>query len=938
MHRSISLKSKLIAVVILPLLLVGITSIASLHYLESSNFETILADKHSFYKKTLQSLISAKWDLLTFRSTVLRDNKNLAQFINLETASGSIKQGKSEQISKYSAEVFKNISEDNHLLLFWSDGKIIYSTKTKKDLATSFSTSLLTKVVNFKNADFAIEKLPDGTIGLMHAAVYNEIANNPPLFVVQWVNLDGIFSELQNVIGTAIIAIEQLESADTDDYHLYLKEKNVLFHLPLLNAAGKYIGAVVIKENITKQLDSFQHTKKVTYLIFSSVLLIALLFIFKILQWISNRTNYILQMLHLVSKGSPLPPSNLINKPDVLGIIENGIREHNKIIQTSKDKLIKAKETAEKEVLERKYAEETLLKISNQNKMLLECAGEGIFGLDKNGLSTFINPAACEMIGWTQDELLGKPQHDLIHHTKEDGSQYHHKDCYISAVLKDGESRHVDDEIFWRKDGTSFPVEYLSTPIIEDDKIVGAVVVFGDITDRKLSGRRTKRLFAFQEVLNTIHQISFKDIPLEKQLYSALEAILTIPWLFIQNKGAIFLTNDNNKKELKMTSQIGLNNALISSCTTVPFGSCICGRAAQAKIIVHADCIDSRHEITFDGIQPHGHYAVPILLGQKLLGVLTLYLNEGHKQNSEEINLLLSIGNSLSSMIERKKGEENLININQELEKRVNQRTLELQNYVKNLKLAQEQLIQSERMAALGGLVAGVAHEIKTPVGTSYTSSSYLKTQTANFKEKFTNGGLLVTDLKEYLEEVEISTNLISSNLDRAGKLVENFKEIAVDQTSQERRTFNLKDYINEIIFSLSPRFKNSKHIIHMECPDNIFLDSYPGALSQILTNLIINSLIYGFDGIESGKIEVSGSVSGKNVSIIYSDNGVGMRKKTVKQIYEPFFTTKRNFGGSGLGMNIVFNIVTQRLSGTISCDSALGKGTKFYILFPINA
>ncbi len=410
---------------------------------------------------------------------------------------------------------------------------------------------------------------------------------------------------------------------------------------------------------------------------------------------------------------------------------------------------------------------------------------------------------------------------------------------------------------------------------------------------------------------------------------------MTIPWLFIQYKGAIFLTKEENDKELKMACQTGLNEALIKSCATVPFGNCICGRAAQSKIIIHADSIDHRHEITFAGIQPHGHYAVPLLLGQKLLGVLTLYLNEGHKQNSEETNLLLSIGNSLASMIERKKGEENLINLNQELEKRVRDRTIELQDYVENLKLAQEQLIQSERMAALGGLVAGIAHEIKTPVGTSYTSNSYLTTQTNKFKEKFKKGGLLVSDLEAYLEEVDISTNLITNNLDRAGKLVKNFKEIAVDQTSQEKRTFNLKEYIEEILFTLSPRLKNSKHSVKLECPDNINLDSYPGALSQILTNLIINSLIYGFEGIESGEIKITGSVDHDNVSISYSDNGVGMKKKIVKQIYEPFFTTKRNFGGSGLGMNIVFNLVTQRLNGTIECESAPGKGTRFNIQFP---
>jgi signal transduction histidine kinase len=273
--------------------------------------------------------------------------------------------------------------------------------------------------------------------------------------------------------------------------------------------------------------------------------------------------------------------------------------------------------------------------------------------------------------------------------------------------------------------------------------------------------------------------------------------------------------------------------------------------------------------------------------------------------------------------------------MNHELEKRVQDRTIELEEYVENLKQAQDYLIQSERMAALGGLVAGVAHEIKTPVGTGYTSSAHLQTETVKFKKKFASGGLKIKDLEAYLEEVDISTQLTMSNLKRAGELVQSFKSVAVDQTSQERRKYNLKKYIDEVILSLRPKLKHTQHIITVTCPDNIKLNSYPGALSQILTNLVVNSLIYGFEGIECGEIAIQSSVDDGMVSLLYSDNGVGMKKKTVRQIYEPFFTIKRNFGGSGLGMHIVFNLITQRLNGTIVCESTPKKGTTFKIRFP---
>jgi PAS domain S-box-containing protein len=583
-------------------------------------------------------------------------------------------------------------------------------------------------------------------------------------------------------------------------------------------------------------------------------------------------------------------------------------------------------------------ASTAVLKSNAFSQLLLKSAGEGIYGLDTNGLTTFINPTATKMIGWSQDELIGQPQHDIMHHTRSDGTQYPHEKCPIYAAIYDGEIHHVNDEVFWRKDGSSFPVEYISTPVIEDEKIIGAVVVFRDISERKLNEQRTQRLLISQEVLNAIHQISFEPIPLEEQLKKSLEEILSIPWLFIQSKGAIFLTKGQDQTELKMVVQEGLHNSLLRDCDVVPFGYCICGRAAKSKVIVHVDCIDDRHDITFDGIQPHGHYAVPILSGQDLLGVLTLYLDEGHTQNSEEINLLLSIANSLSSMIERKRGEDTLININQELEERVRDRTVELHDYVENLKEAQEHLIQSERMAALGGLVAGVAHEINTPVGIGFTASSYLRTTTQKFQLKVKEGGLSVEDLDTYLESVNSSTNLIINNLDRAGELVKSFKSVAVDQTSQEKRTFNLKDYINEILLSLHPKLKRTKHTVKVQCPDKFKLDNFPGALSQIITNLVENSMIYGFEGIESGDITISVAVANDIVSLSYSDNGVGMKKKTVKQLYEPFFTTKRNQGGSGLGMHIVFNLVTHKLKGTIECHSAKGKGTRFDITFPGNA
>jgi PAS domain S-box-containing protein len=235
-------------------------------------------------------------------------------------------------------------------------------------------------------------------------------------------------------------------------------------------------------------------------------------------------------MLSLVSDGQPLPPSKHHDQPDELDRIEDGISEQSLTIQSSQDRLIQAKEIAENEVIKKRQAQVTLLQISSQNRMLLECVGEGIYGVDTDGLTTFINPAGSKMIGWSPEELIGKPQHDIMHHTRANGTPFPSEECPIHAAINVGKVQQISGEVFWRKDGGSFPVEYMSTPIVEGEKIVGAVVVFRDITKRQLTEQQTQRLLVFQRVLNIIHQISFEAISLEQQLDSALQTIMSIPW------------------------------------------------------------------------------------------------------------------------------------------------------------------------------------------------------------------------------------------------------------------------------------------------------------------------------------------------------------------------------------------------------------------------
>lgn len=259
----------------------------------------------------------------------------------------------------------------------------------------------------------------------------------------------------------------------------------------------------------------------------------------------------------------------------------------------------------------------------------------------------------------------------------------------------------------------------------------------------------------------------------------------------------------------------------------------------------------------------------------------------------------------------------------------------ELKVSLETLERARDQLVQSEKMAALGGLVAGVAHEINTPVGVSVTAASFLADKTSEFNRVYTSGTLKKSQLEKYLHTVEEISNSILINMERAAELISSFKQVAVDQSSENMRRFKLKEYINEILLSLRPRYKNTGHEIYVTCDEDIELNSFPGAFSQIMNNLIMNSLIHGFEDIENGTIQIDITRNADGIIFIYRDDGRGMTQKEKEQAFDPFYTTRRGKGGTGLGMSILFNLVTQTLKGSIEFETSPGNGVSFIIKLP---
>ncbi len=283
-----------------------------------------------------------------------------------------------------------------------------------------------------------------------------------------------------------------------------------------------------------------------------------------------------------------------------------------------------------------------------------------------------------------------------------------------------------------------------------------------------------------------------------------------------------------------------------------------------------------------------------------------------------------------------KKARDEINNNKLQLEEEVKVQTQDLRSALESLEDAQDKMIESEKLASLGGMVAGVAHEINTPIGIIVTAASYLHDRTEEIMKSFKDNTLAQTQFADYCENVIGTTSLILSNSRRSSSLISSFKQVAVDQSSEEIRVFKIKDYVHEILTSLHPNFKKTNYIIDVICEKEINVKSYPGAFAQILTNLLLNSIKHGFENMDEGKITIKIEESNHLAYIVYTDNGHGMSEENVKRIYDPFFTTKRGKGGSGLGMHIVYNLITQKLNGSIHCLSSPEKGTTFELNFPI--
>jgi len=272
------------------------------------------------------------------------------------------------------------------------------------------------------------------------------------------------------------------------------------------------------------------------------------------------------------------------------------------------------------------------------------------------------------------------------------------------------------------------------------------------------------------------------------------------------------------------------------------------------------------------------------------------------------------------------------------LERRVSERTAELSTTIDHLKQTQADLVQAEKLASLGALVAGVAHELNTPIGNALVTASGLETEAKRIQTALKRGGITKSALESFIETAVPMAGLIAKSCDRAATLISSFARVAIDQAGEERCRFDLGALVQDNVAALRPSFKSAPWVIEIDIAEGILLDSYPGPLGQVVFNLVLNAVSHAFQGRVSGRMTISAKVHGAEVAMTFTDDGNGIDAAVQERIFEPFYTPRLGQGGSGLGLSISLNIVIKVLGGQLNVSSEPGQGACFRVKIPLTA
>lgn len=532
-------------------------------------------------------------------------------------------------------------------------------------------------------------------------------------------------------------------------------------------------------------------------------------------------------------------------------------------------------------------------------RQVLDLVPNMIYAKNRQGQFLMLNKTMAVSLNASIDDLIGK-RHENAHSNMRESTLMREAE---EEVFKSGVPKVSLAEPYHYKDGSLHWLQTTRLPYIAESTGEEAVLVLSvDITNRRESEAALKDSEErFRAVFN--------------QTFQLIGILSTEGHLLYVNDAALDIYGADRKDVLNQ-----------------PFQNTVWWEKDEATQMWLKDCI--RRASDGEVIRSETWHELPD--GRKLnidFSIKPVRNGEG------EIIYLISEGRDITNL---KQAQRKLRRLNDELEMRVKERTKnlaeakeELLSSLEELEKTQAELIMSEKLAALGGLVAGVAHEINTPLGVGVTASSYLEEKLKELSDKYEQGTMKKSDLDRFIANGQESCRNILTNLHRAAELIKSFKQVAADQSSELPRAFNLKEYVDEILLSLRPKFKRTPHVVENHCPD-VSMHSYPGAFMQIVTNLLMNALLHAFDDETPGHIDFGGSVEGDTLTFTMSDDGRGIEPELLDKIFEPFYTTKRNWGGTGLGLHIVYNTVTQTLDGTINVDSTPGKGTRYEMTLPL--
>jgi len=533
-----------------------------------------------------------------------------------------------------------------------------------------------------------------------------------------------------------------------------------------------------------------------------------------------------------------------------------------------------AREAAVRALGEQRLAEESYRK-------LFEGSIDGIYVTTPAGELVNANPALARIMGYdTPEQLISSASSDVAHNVYVDPSA---REEFQRLMERDGMVREFEYQVRQRNGDILWLSDSATVVRDEDGNVARYEGAVRDITDQKRAedavaeGRRL-----LQQVIDTVPAvINVKDRGLRYVLMNRYmagifgvdpsEAIGRTTTDLMSRYGAQ-KTDENDQRVLKKKDELGF---------------------------YEEEYLDSA-----------GH------LRQWLVNKLPLLDADG--EIDKIVTVALDIG-------ERKRSEQEMRKARDSAE-----------TALRNLRETQVSLIEAEKLAALGRLVAGVAHEVNNPVGISLTVASALERKTSNFAAEVDRGALRRSSLNDFLATSRDASSQLVANLNRAAELIQSFKQVAADRNYSDQRAFDLADLTEQVVMSLRPGLRKHNLTLNVECQPNLGMNSYPGPYGQVLTNLFLNAVAHAFPDGRAGIIEIQARASGKdNVEIIFADNGCGMSLDVRRRAFDPFFTTRRDQGGTGLGLHIVYSIVTNRLGGRLDLDSAPGNGTRIQIILP---